>query len=75
MLLGIQIFTVRGKKYKYKLKDGKENDTLVLHLNWKYQKDIFYLLPLKWHRIVFHRVSSMASLHCNHIWYFGSTDS
>ena len=40
MLLGIQIFTVRGKsiykgkKNKYKLKDGKESDAVVLNFNW-----------------------------------------
>ena len=39
MLLGIQIFTVRGEsiykeKNKYKLKDGKESDAVVLNLNW-----------------------------------------
>ena len=39
MLLGTQIFTVRGKsickeKNKHKLKDGKESDAVVLNLNW-----------------------------------------
>ena len=58
MLLGIQIFTVREKRHKHRVKDGKEDDTVVLNLNWKYQKDISYLLPLKWCRIVFCRVSS-----------------
>lgn len=29
MLLGMQIFTVREKRYKYKLRDGKENNTVV----------------------------------------------